>query len=216
MRRRQEDHHRRDDGVEGEGDEAEPVDHHRGELPVVPHLGVVLVASHLVGDEAELAQDVLQLARVLKAEGGVRRQQGSSFLVGPAQEAVVSTVVGGRPPRPSSCRRGGARRVDLADVVVDVEHVGQQRAGRPLLELELSHLVVHHDCLARDLLARPVHAQEPRQPLQEHALDLPKGQGGESTNRRWLEIVVRDSSEERWIGQKSVGKALRIFSSSFF
>ena len=53
------------------------------------------------------------------------------------------------------------------EVIVHVEHVGQQRLGGLLLEVELLHLVLHHDGLPRDLLPRPRHPQHPGDPLQE-------------------------------------------------
>lgn len=60
----------------------------------------------------------------------------------------------------------------MPEVVVNVEHVGEQRLGGALLQLELLHSIVQHYRLSRDLLARPTHSQDPRKPLQEHGLDL--------------------------------------------
>lgn len=166
MWRREDDDDGGDDGVRGEGDEAKPVHHHGREFPVHFDLVDLLVAPHLVGDVPKLAQDVLKLPGLVEAERGVRRDDGSPLLVGPAHEARIPPVVGGR---------SAAHRLDLPDVVINVQHVGQQRLGRAFLQLQLPHLVVHHDGLARDLLTRTVHAQDPRQPLQQHAPDL----GGE-------------------------------------
>lgn len=58
------------------------------------------------------------------------------------------------------------------EVVVHVEHVRQQRLWAPLLEVQLLHLVLHHDGLAGDLLPRAGHAKHPGDPLQEHRADL--------------------------------------------
>lgn len=172
MWRREDDDDGGDDGVRGEGDEAKPVHHHGREFPVHFYLVDLLVAPHLVGDVPKLAQDVLKLPCFVEAKRGVRSDDGSSLLVGPAHEARVSSVVG---------RRAAAHRLDLSDVVIYVQHVGQQRLGRALLQLQLPHLVVHHNGLARDLLTRTVHAQDPGQPLQQHAPDLRrKGQPGGS------------------------------------
>ena len=59
-------------------------------------------------------------------------------------------------------------------VVVHVKHVGQERLGRFLLEVQLLHLVLHHDCLPSDLLSRPGHPEEPRDPLEEEGPHLAK------------------------------------------
>ena len=45
----------------GEGDQAEPVQHHRRELPVVLHRVVLLVRLQLVGEDAQLLEDHRQL-----------------------------------------------------------------------------------------------------------------------------------------------------------
>lgn len=163
MWRRQHDDDGGDDGVRGEGDEAESVHHHGREFPVHFDLVNLLVAPHLVGDVPKLAQDVLKLPCFVEAERGVGRDDGSPLLVGPAHEARITPVVGGRT---------AAHRLDLPDVIVYVQNIGQQRLGRAFLQFQLPHLVVHHDGLARDLLPRTVHAQDPRQPLQQHAPDL--------------------------------------------
>lgn len=149
MRRRQNNDNGRDDGVSGEGDETEAIHDHGGKLPVHHHFIQLVFASHLVGDEAELPQDALEFPRIVKAERGVRRDNGAPFLVGPAHEARVASVVRGR---------ARAHGLDLADVVVDVQDVGQERLRGTLLQLKLPHLVVHHDGLAGDLLTWPVHA----------------------------------------------------------
>ena len=54
----------------------------------------------------------------------------------------------------------------LPKVVVHVEHVGQQGLAGLLLQVQLLHLVLHHDGFAGDLLPWPRHAQEPGDPLQ--------------------------------------------------
>ena len=62
VRRRHQHGHRGDDGEEGEGYEAEPVDDHRRELPVHDDLLLLVADLHAVGDELELFQDALELA----------------------------------------------------------------------------------------------------------------------------------------------------------
>ena len=51
------------------------------------------------------------------------------------------------------------------EVVVHVEHVGQEAFGGPLLEVQLLHLVLHHDGFPCDLFAGPAHAEGPWDPL---------------------------------------------------
>lgn len=174
MRRRQYNDNGRNDGVGGESDEAEAIDDHGGELPVDHHLVELIFAAHLVGDVAQLTQDALELSRVVEAEGGVWGDDRATLLVGPAHESGAAPVVavGG-----GAC----AHRLNLPDVIVDVEDVGQERLGRALLQFQLPHLVVHHDGLAGDLLARPVHAQDPRQPLEQHTPNLPRKTGKHTT-----------------------------------
>ena len=52
------------------------------------------------------------------------------------------------------------------EVIVHVQHVGEQRLGGRLLDVKLLHLLRHHDCLPRDLLPGPSHLHQPRQPLE--------------------------------------------------
>ena len=56
------------------------------------------------------------------------------------------------------------------EVVLHVEHVGEERLGG----LDLLHLVLHHDGLPRYPLSRAAHPQRPRDPLQE---DCPHPRG---------------------------------------
>lgn len=46
-----------DDGEESEDDETEPVDDHGGELPVVRHLGRLVLLAQLVSDDTQLLED---------------------------------------------------------------------------------------------------------------------------------------------------------------
>lgn len=50
----------------------------------------------------------------------------------------------------------------MPEVVVDVEHVRQQRLRRPLLKLELLHPIAQHDRFAGDLPTGSTHPQDPR------------------------------------------------------
>ena len=68
-------------------------------------------------------------------------------------------------------------------IVVHVENVGEERARGVLLHLDLVHLVVHDDGLARDRLSRTAHVQDPRQPLQEQGPHLRVG-------AKWQPIVL--------------------------
>ena len=116
MWRREHDDDGRDDGVGGEGNEAESIHHHGREFPVHFYLVDLLVTPHFVGDVPKLAQNVLKFPRLIETEGSVGRNNWSTLLVGPAYEARVASVVGGR---------AAAHRLDLTDVIVNVQHVGQ-------------------------------------------------------------------------------------------
>ena len=64
------------------------------------------------------------------------------------------------------------RDFSVPQVIVHVEHVGQETLAGLLLQAELIHLVVHVDRLPCDLLPRPAHPQEPGEPLQKHRFHL--------------------------------------------
>lgn len=159
VRRRQEHRHRRDDGEEREYDEAKAVHHHRGKLPVADHLRLLVRLLHAVRDELELAQNVLEIS--LRA----RRRHRGLFDGSRVAHAVRAAQTGRH-----RCVVPTAGHV--AEVIVDVQHVREQTLRRALLQLQLLHPAVHHDRLARDLLARSAHAEEPWQPLQEHCFYL--------------------------------------------
>ena len=50
-----------DNGEQGEGDQAEPVQHHRSKLPVALHRPGLLVVPDLVGDDLDLLEDETEL-----------------------------------------------------------------------------------------------------------------------------------------------------------
>ena len=62
----------------GEGDQAEPVQHHRRELPVVLHRVVLLVRLQLVGEDAQLLEDHRQLPHGARWQWGhlLRLEEG--------------------------------------------------------------------------------------------------------------------------------------------
>lgn len=76
-----------DDGEQREDDEAEPVDDHGGELPVVRHLGRLVLLAQLVGDDAQLLEDEGELA--VRPQAGV---QDSAAVLVTAQERVAATI----------------------------------------------------------------------------------------------------------------------------
>lgn len=101
-----------------EDDEAEAIDHHGGELPVVGHLRGLVLLPQLVGDHPQLLEDERELP--VGAQAGV---EDSAPVFVPPQERVTRRL-----QRP------------VAEVVVNVEHVGQQTLGRPLLQFQLPQL----------------------------------------------------------------------------
>ena len=145
VRRSQEYGYGGDHREQGEHYQAEPIHHHGGELPVTDDLADLIVLADSRGDEAQLAKQRLQLA--MRADTAAGR--------GVLQAAPI--------PR---------RSQTAAEIIVHVQHVGEQGFGGALLQLELLHLVIHQDRLARDLAARSRHAQHPRQPVEEECADL--------------------------------------------
>ena len=68
-------------------------------------------------------------------------------------------------------RQGGS-----SEIIVHIQNIGEQRLGGGLLDVELLHLLGHHDGLPGDLLSRPAHLKEPGQPLEEDHTDLEEEQ----------------------------------------
>ena len=65
-----------------------------------------------------------------------------------------------------------SRQSGSSEIIVHVQNIGEQRLGGGFLDVELLHLLGHHDGLPGDLLPRPAHLEEPWQPLQEDNTDL--------------------------------------------
>ena len=57
-------------------------------------------------------------------------------------------------------------------VIIHVQDIGQQGLGGLLLEVELLHLVLHHDGFPGDLLPRSGHPKDPRNPLEKQCSHL--------------------------------------------
>ena len=55
-----------------------------------------------------------------------------------------------------------------SEVIVHVQNIGEQRLGGGLLDVQLLHLLCHHDGFPRDFLPWSPHLEDPRQPLQEY------------------------------------------------
>jgi len=77
VRRRHEHGDGGDDSEGREGDQAQPVQHHGRELPVVLDLGRVLVVANLVRDHADLLEDQAELP-VNAGRVGRRRRRSRS------------------------------------------------------------------------------------------------------------------------------------------
>ena len=52
---------------------------------------------------------------------------------------------------------GNSRQSRPPEVIIHVQHIGEQRLGGGLLDVQLLHLLGHHDCLPGDLLTRSGH-----------------------------------------------------------
>jgi hypothetical protein len=98
VRRREQHGDRRYDGKECEGDETEPVEHHRRKLPVVLDRGSVLVVADLVRDDSDLLEDEAQLSVDTGRERGRRGQTAESHRVARADtvEVLAAAVDFGR------------------------------------------------------------------------------------------------------------------------
>lgn len=68
--------------------------------------------------------------------------------------------------------RSRAAHAHMPEIIVDIQHIGQQRLGWSLFEFQLFHAIAQHDCFARNLLSGSAHPQKPGQPVEEHAFDL--------------------------------------------
>jgi len=92
VRGREEDSHGGHDREEGEGDEAEPVENHGRELPVVLDCRRILIVADLVGDDPQLLKDQVQLSIDAGRErSGCRRRDGVPVRRGSHAEVVNGT-----------------------------------------------------------------------------------------------------------------------------
>lgn len=111
VRRREQHRDRRDHREQGEGDETESIDYHRGEFPIHDDLLFFVADLHPVGDELELLEDALQLPVGRGRAGmGVAQRRWRRARARPAPAAGV--------------RRGGGHRGSRAhDVFVGLERI---------------------------------------------------------------------------------------------
>ena len=58
------------------------------------------------------------------------------------------------------------------EVIIHVKHIGEQRLGGGLLDVQLLHLLGHHDCLPGNLFTRSGHFKQPWKPLEEDKSNL--------------------------------------------
>lgn len=149
----------RDHSEQREDDEAQAVHYHGGELPVVRHFRRLVLLAQLVRDDPQLLED----ERELSVRSETRRA---------APAAAASPVLGVRTPQKARRRRlqRACAAAVVPEVVVDVEHVGQQALGGALLQLQLAQLQRLPSAVR--LAAWSAHAQEAGQPVQENGFDL--------------------------------------------
>lgn len=164
-----------DDGEDGEGHEAQAVHHAGGELPLAADRLALVLAAEAVGDVADVLQDLGQVGVPLGGLPGVQQvvvrggagqaaahdarvgRGGAVHAVQAAEADVQQVAVGGR---------GARHRAHL--------HAGQAAAALPVLA-DGAHLV----------LARPLHAQEPRAPVQEDDSGLGRRWSVRGAGKRW-------------------------------
>ena len=149
---RREDDDRRADEVDGEDPEAQPVDDHRRELPVVRLVLVVGVLLHLLRDEPQFVENGEQLASNAAAQTSAA---GS-------RSAVVH--------RPDARAQSG--EVGHRYGVVDVLYVGDETDRRRRLRLEVAHARLAEEELAREIAPGSGDSQRPGEPLADHLLNL--------------------------------------------
>ena len=69
-------------------------------------------------------------------------------------------------------RGGNTRQSRPPEVIIHVKHIGEQGLGGGLLDVQLLHLLCHHDCLPGNLLSRSSHFKQPGKPLKEDKSNL--------------------------------------------
>lgn len=110
---REEHRHRRNDGEHGEDDQAEAIDHHRGEFPVAYHLRLFVRLLHAIGNELQFPENVLEVALGARAGHGRFFDRGrmshEAAAQGRGHGCVVTTGSG-----------------NVSEIVIDIQNVGQQ------------------------------------------------------------------------------------------
>lgn len=176
MRRRKQDRERGYDSEQRKYNKAQSIDHHRGKLPVPSDVTGLVLLTQLVGNKTYFFKDESEL--VVSTDTRVVRYER---LVQAAAVAVVLVLSVDGPEegcRGQRCRSAPGAMV-VPEVIVYVEHVGEQALGGAVLEfhvLQVQRLAVrgHRGGSGRGrvvVLARavgPVHAQDAWQPVQEH------------------------------------------------
>lgn len=122
--------------------ETNSIDDHGSKFPVAHHLRILLRLLHASGDEAELAQDGLE----------VTLSQGT----GRGDVRVHSKI--------------GSAHANVIVHVKDIGEEGLGRAFLDILQR--FHLLVHSQRFPRDFLPWTAHLEHPRKPLQEQCLHL--------------------------------------------
>lgn len=168
MRRREQHCNSCNNCEQSKDDEAQSVDHHCGKFPVVCHFCRLIFFPQLVRYDAQFLEDECEFS--VRAE--TRRTAAAAVEQCPSASTSVVVVCVSTPEE--SCCRHCARCLQCArvmsEIIVDIQHVGEQTFGGTFLQLQLSHL---YSFPRRVWLASgSTHSQYTRQPVQEDCFDL--------------------------------------------
>jgi len=160
---RDEDGHSDEDEVGGEYPEAESVNHHGSELPVVRLVGSLRLLLHLLSNKAQLIEDSQQLVPNPYPAHPLTHRPTRPSVTTPTATDVVA--------RSFAVYADGAERGEVLhageewDVVVDVLDVRDEAERRRSLRLEFAQAGLSQEDLVGEVAAGSRHAEGPREPF---------------------------------------------------